>query len=105
VIDALITGRLYGLAESCTSKNGKAYVRAKVACADGVQGACLFVRVTAFSESACVHLLRLQDHDAVSLTGKLTPTAWLGKDGKPRAGLDMLAHHVMSARPVEPLED
>ena len=100
MIDALISGKLYGTPEQCTSKSNKPYVRAKVACPDGKGGACLFVRVTAFSESVCDHLMRLKDFDSVAMTGKLTPTAWTDRQGKLHAGLDMLAREVMSAGPV-----
>lgn len=101
MIDAIITGRLYGLAEEHESKSGQHYVRAKLATPDGKAGVVLFVGITAFNKDACVHLLGLRDHDGLSVSGQLTPTAWIDKDGKPRAGLNMLAHSVMSARPVD----
>ena len=94
-IEALILGKLHQRAESRTSKNGKPFVTATVRAAAGEDNV-LFVRVVAFSETACTALLALGDGDSLALAGTLKPTAWIDKAGDARAGADLVAAQVLT---------
>jgi len=95
MIDALVAGKLHGLAEARQSKQGKPFVTAKVRAAAG-NGESLFVNVIAFDGATCDALLALGDGDAVALTGALTPKAWADRAGNVRPALDLLAHGLMT---------
>lgn len=95
MIDALVAGKLYGLAEERESKQGKAFAVAKVRAAAG-DGQSLFVSVIAFDGETCAALLALDDGDPVALAGTLTPRAWTDKDGNARPALDLVAHGLMT---------
>ena len=96
MIDALISGKLYGQPTERTSKTGKPFALAKVRAAGG-DGESLFVNVIAFDTAPCTALLALGDGDSVALSGSLTPKVWTDKEGNARPGLDMVAHHVLTA--------
>jgi single-stranded DNA-binding protein len=96
MIDALISGRLYGTPEQRTSKAGKLFVVAKVRAAAG-NGDMLFVNVVAFDTAPCTTLLSLNDGDSVSLSGSLTPRAWTDKTGAIRSVIDLVAHQALTA--------
>ena len=95
MIDALISGKLYGQPTERTSKTGKPFAIAKVRAATG-EGESMFINVLAFSDSAQAALLALADGDSVALTGSLTPKTWTDKEGNTRPGLDLVAHQVLT---------
>lgn len=96
MIEALIAGKLYGRAEQRTGKSGRPFTVAKVRAAVA-EGEVLFVNVVAFSESASAALLALEDGDAVSLAGTLTPKVWTDREGNARPALDLVANAVLTA--------
>lgn len=96
MIDALVSGKLYGKPSTRTSAKGTAFGVAKVRTAAG-DGEGVFVNVIAFDASAIASLMALDDGDAVALSGTLTPKVWTDKDGQHRPALDMVAHGVISA--------
>ena len=95
MIDALISGKLYGQPTERTSKSGKPFALAKVRAAGG-DGESLFVNVIAFDAAPCTALLALGDGDSVALSGSLTPKVWTDKGGNARPGLDLVAHAVLT---------
>ena len=99
MIDAIIGGKLQGKPEQRTGRSGQAFVTAKVRAATGEDS--VFVNCVAFSESAKVALLALDDGDAVSLAGPLTPKAWVDREGNARPALDMVVNVVMTAYTVK----
>ena len=99
MIDALISGKLYGQPTERTSKTGKPFALAKVRAAGG-DGESLFVNVIAFDAAPCTALLALADGDSVALSGSLTPKVWTDKEGNARPGLDLVAHQVLTAYAV-----
>ena len=99
MIDALISGKLYGQPTERTSKSGKPFALAKVRAAGG-DGESLFVNVIAFDTAPCTALLALGDGDSVALSGSLTPKVWTDKEGNARPGLDLVAHQVLTAYAV-----
>jgi hypothetical protein len=72
MIDALIAGKIYGAPQQRTGKNGSAFVTAKARCASG-EGDGVFINVIAFDAETCHALMALEDGDAVSMAGTLTP--------------------------------
>lgn len=95
MIDALIAGRLQGLAEERTGKNGNPFVLAKVLAAN-TDGENLIINVIAFEATTCNALLNLQEGDSLALAGSLTPRVWTDKQGAARPSLDMVAHQSLS---------
>ena len=99
MIDALVSGKLYGQPTERTSKTGKPFALAKVRAAGG-DGESLFVNVIAFDTAPCTALLALGDGDSVALTGSLTPKTWTDKEGNTRPALDLVAHQVLTSYSV-----
>ncbi|MFA5489744.1 MAG: single-stranded DNA-binding protein [Candidimonas sp.] len=100
MIDALIAGKLYGSPKQGTGKNGNTYTTAKVKAASG-SGETLLCSVIAFDDKAQAVLLALDDGDSVALSGSLTPKVFQAKNEEYRAGLDMVAHAVLTAYHVK----
>jgi single-stranded DNA-binding protein len=104
MIDGLIAGRLHGLAEERTGKNGNPFVVAKVLAAN-TDGENLIVNVIAFELATSKALLQLQDGDALALAGTLTPKVWTDKQGATRPSLDMVALKSLSIYDVRGCTD
>jgi single-stranded DNA-binding protein len=101
MIEALISGKVYGRPEQRVGNNsGKPFVTAKVRAATS-GGETLFVNVLAFDAIAQAALLALLDGDAVSLAGTLTPKVWTDREGQPRPALDLVASRVLTAYQVK----
>ena len=100
MIDALISGKLYGQPAERIDKAGKPYVVAKVRAVAG-DGETLFVNVIAFDASTCSTLLSLTDGDSAALTGSITPRVWTDKEGNHRPSLDMVATQLLTAYHVK----
>ena len=96
MIEGLISGKLVGIAETRSGKNGTAFVLAKVKAVAG-DGESLIVNVIAFATEASSTLLALDDGDALCLSGSLTPKVWTDKQGNTRPALDMIATQVLTA--------
>jgi single-stranded DNA-binding protein len=96
MIQGLIAGTLLAKPETREGKNGTSFTLAKVRAVAG-DGESLIVNVIAFSQQASAALLALEDGDAVSVAGALTPKVWLDKQGNARPALDMLVSRVLAA--------
>ena len=96
MIDALVSGKLYGKPQSRKAGNGKTFVTAKVRAAAG-DGESLFVNVITFSATVADALLALDDGDSVSLSGALTPKVYTPANGEPRPSVDLVAHAAVTA--------
>ena len=92
MIDAIIQGRLRGVA---TAKTGKPFAVAKVRITTG-DGESLFVSAIAFDAAPCAALLALGEGDAVSMAGTLTPKIWTDKSGVAHPALDIVAQQVLT---------
>lgn len=95
MIEALVTGRLLGVAETRLGKNGTSFALAKVK-ADAGDGEGIIVNVIAFAAEASAALMALDDGDTLALSGALTPKVWTDKQGNTRPALDMIATQVLS---------
>ena len=96
MIDAIVSGKVYGKPAQRNSKTGAAFTVAKLRVATSASES-LFVNVIAFSESAQAALLALDDGDAAALAGTLTPKVWTDRDGNTRPALDLVAAQVLTA--------
>jgi single-stranded DNA-binding protein len=96
MIDALISGKLQGLAEQRTGNSGKPFTLAKVRAA-GSDGESLFVNVIAFSATAGAALMALADGDSLALSGSLKVKVWTDRQGIAKPSLDMIAAQVLTA--------
>lgn len=100
MIDALIAGRLYGIAEQRTGHAGSSYVTCKVkAMTDDGDG--IICNVIAFNDAVRETLLNLEDGASLSLSGALTPKVWTDKQGNARPALDLVAHSVLTLSHAE----
>lgn len=95
MIDGLVGGKLHGKPAQRVGQSGKAFVTAKVR-TPTANGDALFVNVIAFSESMGAALLALDDGDSVSISGALTPKAWIDRSGEAKPSLDMVAHALLT---------
>ena len=102
---ALITGTLYGDPQGRTSQAGKPFTTAKVR-ADGKDGAAVWCSLVAFGELA-ERLATLAANSALSVSGRAEVTAWLDKQGEPKAGLSIVADELamLKAKPRPPQGD
>jgi single-stranded DNA-binding protein len=96
MIDALLSGKLQGLAEQRIGNSGKPFTIAKVRAA-GSDGESLFVNVIAFSATAGAALMALADGDSLALSGSLKVKVWTDRNGVAKPSLDMVASQVLSA--------
>ncbi|MFZ6849110.1 single-stranded DNA-binding protein [Undibacterium sp. RuRC25W] len=96
MIDALISGRLYGRADERSGQGGSLYVTCKVRAMTD-DGDTLMCNVITFNDHVRRVLLALEDGESISLSGALTPKVWIDKQGKPRPAIDLIAHTAVSA--------
>lgn len=95
MIDALISGRMFGHAEERNGQANSHYVTCKIR-APTDDGEMIICNVIAFKEEAQRNLLSLNDGESVSISGGLTPKVWTDKQGNTRPALDIIAHAVIS---------
>lgn len=100
MIEALLSGKLQGQPEQRTAKTGRTYVQGRMRVAAGAEET-HFVRLTAFSESACNALLALADGDGLAVTGTLKVGVWTPQGGEPRVNLDLVAAQVLTVYHLE----
>ena len=96
MIDALVSGRLYGHAEERTGQNGSAFVTCKIRTTTNDANT-IFCNVIAFDDDVRQILLALDDGDSVALSGALTPKVWTDKQGNARPALDLVAHAALTS--------
>lgn len=95
MIEALVSGKLYGQATQKTARSGNPFTTAKVR-VPTTGDESIFCNVIAFSDSAQAALLALGDGDAVALAGTLKPGVWVDQRGQARPSLDMTAAQVLT---------
>lgn len=94
MIEAMIGGKLHGKPERRTAKSGKPYTLAKVRVLAG--NSTITGGVVAFAEPVQAALLALDDGEPVALAGSLTIKPWIDREGRPRAGFDLIANAVLT---------
>lgn len=96
MIDGLIAGRLMGDASRRVDKAGRTYIVARMLARSKADEE-FIVNVIAFDDAPCAALLALQDGEALTIAGPLTPKVWTDKQGNTRPSLDLIAAQVMTA--------
>jgi len=93
--DVLLQGKLRGQLTKGTASNGNSYGRFKLGLTDkngeGVLAGCI-----TFAPAALAIVARLDDGDAVAVSGEAAITTWETRDGLIRAGLDVLVATAMT---------
>lgn len=100
MIDGLIQGRLLGAPQTRTSKTGREFTAFKLKVQAG-EGEAVFVNSVCFNDQLKPAVMALGDGEAVSVAGSIKPTAWMGKDGEPKAGLDIVVESLLTAYAIE----
>lgn len=95
MIDALLSGKLFGKPQSRTSKSGNPFVTAKMRIS-GSDGAPVYANLVAFRDTVCAQLLELDDGSSIAVTGDLKANVYQAKDGTHRVGLDVTAHEILT---------
>ncbi len=96
MIRCLCTGTLHDTPQARTSQAGKHFVTAKVK-ADDKNGVWIWISVIAFGEVG-ERLATLKQGDALSISGRVEVSAWLGKDGEPKAGLSLVVDELATLK-------
>ncbi len=96
MIRALLTGTLHADPDSRTSKTGRPYCTARLR-ADTGDGNTTWCGLIAFAEQA-ERLAMLKAGAAISVSGRVKVTAWVGKSGEPAAGLDLVVDELITLR-------
>ena len=93
--DVLLQGKLRGQLTKGTASNGTAFGRFKLGVTDkngeGVLASCI-----TFAPAALAIVARLDDGDAVAVSGEAAITTWQSRDGLTRTGLDVLVASAMT---------
>lgn len=93
-LTALITGRLIATPERRTGGSGKTFTTARLVA--GAEDGSVLCSVIAFG-SVGDQLAALAQGDSLAVTGRTKPTAWINREGRPHAGLDVVAEQVLTA--------
>jgi single-stranded DNA-binding protein len=94
MIEGLVSGRIFGKPERRTGRKDSRYVAARIIVT--TQDHKVTAHVIAFEATAQQALLALDDGDAVSVAGTLTPKLHEDKNGTIKPALDVIAHQVLS---------
>lgn len=97
-IDVLLSGKLFKQPEQKPGSKGT-FVKAKMRAHDGEGD--VWVSLVAFSATAQAALMALGDGDALSVAGSAKLTAYTDRDGKAKAGMDVIVHNVLTAYHVQ----
>lgn len=93
--DVLVQGKLRGQLTKGTASNGTAFGRFKLGLTDK-NGESLLASCITFAPAALAIVARLDDGDAVAVSGEAAITTWQSRDGLTRTGLDVLVATAMT---------
>lgn len=96
MIRALVSGVLHADPQSRTSASGNPFTTAKLR-ADDKHGNSVWCSLIAFGSEA-ERLLSLKAGAALSVSGRMEVTAWLDKQGEPKAGLSLVVDELATLR-------
>lgn len=95
MIDALVAGRMYGIASERQDRNGNSFCTCKVR-VPTANGESIFVSVICFEPPAIAALMALVDGDSVAISGECIPKVYAAAGAAPRPALDLRAHAVIT---------
>ena len=93
IITTLLTGRLIADPEQRTIGSGNPFVTVRLV--SGTHADSVFVSGIAFGATSGL-VAALAKGDTLAITGRTKPKSWAGKDGNPKAGLDVVADRVLT---------
>ena len=96
MIRILATGTLHTEPTSRTSANGNPYTTAKLRADDG-KGGSIWCNLIAFGSEA-ERLATLKAGAALSVSGRAEVSAWLDKQGEPKAGLSLVVDELATLK-------
>ncbi len=96
MFDALLSGRLRGVAKLRTASNGSPYATFRLG-VPSKTGESLLCSCVTFSKTAIEALQALDDGDSVAVTGEAGICTWEGSGGTTRYGLELTVQGVMTA--------
>lgn len=96
MIRALVSGVLHSDPQTRVGQSGKPYCTARLR-ADTGDGNTTWCGLIAFAEQA-ERLAMLKAGAAISVSGRVKVTAWVGKSGEPAGGLDMTIDELTTLR-------
>ena len=96
MIRALASGTLHDAPKVHTGKSGKPFTTAKVR-ADGKDGASVWCSIIAFNAEG-ERLATLPAGAALSVSGRADVSAWLDKQGEPKAGLSLVVEELATLK-------
>ncbi len=94
--DVLLQGKLRGQLTEGTASNGNPFGRFKLGVTDK-KGESLLASCITFAPAALAIVARLDDGDAVAVSGEAAITTWESRDGAVRTGLDVTVATAMTA--------
>ncbi|MBC3934793.1 single-stranded DNA-binding protein [Undibacterium rugosum] len=97
MIDGIVAGRMYGVAETRSGQSGSVYVTCKLKVATD-EGDTIMCNVITFQQSVRSALMALGDGESVCLSGALTPKVWTDKQGNTRPAIDLIAHAILNVQ-------
>jgi single-stranded DNA-binding protein len=92
----LCSGTLHGSPQTRTSAKGTGFTTARLRADDG-KGASVWCSLIAFGEIG-EQLGELKDKAAIAVAGRVTPKAWLDKDGEAQGGLDLVVDQLATLK-------
>lgn len=95
MISVLIEGKLHSDPVRRTSKNGSAFITARML-ANGDDGETVWCSLIAFDAGAVEALGKLAAGDSLAAAGFASLSLWQSKDGEHRAGLKITANRILS---------
>lgn len=104
MIRALVSGTLHGDPQARESTNGNPFTTAKLR-ADGKDGISTWCSLIAFGSEG-ERLATLKAGVALSVAGRAEVTAWLNREGEPKAGLSLVVDELatLKGKPRQPQE-
>ncbi|MGO9039035.1 MAG: single-stranded DNA-binding protein [Steroidobacteraceae bacterium] len=95
MIDALVTGRIFGKPAERTSKSGNRFATAKVR-VPMPDGSSMFANIITFRDHVATALLALEDGASLAISGELKISTYQAKDGSYRPSLDVTVHEILT---------
>ena len=95
MIDAIVTGKMYAAPERRIAKTGSEYLSAKVRVAVANSDA-IFINCVVFDADAAHSLAALSAGDSVALSGEITPSVWVDREGKSRVSVSMVVSKALT---------
>ena len=92
----LCTGTLHGSPQARVSAKGTGFTTARLRADDG-KGNSVWCSLIGFGDIAA-RLAELKDKAAIAVSGRVTPKAWINKDGEAQGGFDLTIDQISTLK-------